>query len=534
MKTRLLLIILTLIPILASAQGEWDMLIKAQKEQTPYLMYSYNPYFKQNQFIEATPVCISLPTFSQASTQLPQPYWKGHDDAIKCYWRAWEITFSNLKNPTPENNFVSPYIDPAFNKNIFMWDCSFMTLFGRYGSRAFNFQGTLDNFYRKQHPDGFICREIYGLSGKDCFERHDPSSTGPNIMPWVEWEYFQNFNDTTRLTKVFDPLMAYCHWFKINRTWKDGSYYLSGWGCGMDNQPRVQSGYSEQFDNGHMSWIDATLQEIMANTMLIKMAKVLGREKEVEDFVQERDDLITFVNEKMWNTDLRYYVDRFRDGSLSKVQSIASYWALLAEAVPENRLNDFVAHLEDTTKFNRPHRIPTLAADCPQYDPKGGYWCGAVWAPTNYMVLRGLTTTGKYSELASKIGRNHHQQIVDVFNETGTFYENYAPESIKGNYRTEFVGWTGLVPISVLFEYVFGIQSNVPEDIIEWRVNLTDEFGINNYPFGTNGIVNLQCKARKSIQEKPSVKVSSNMDLTVRVIYDGGSYTITVKGKKQQ
>ena len=36
----------------------------------------------------------------------------------------------------------------------------FMTLFGRYGERAFTFMRTLDNFYAKQHPDGFICREI--------------------------------------------------------------------------------------------------------------------------------------------------------------------------------------------------------------------------------------------------------------------------------------------------------------------------------------------------------------------------------------
>ena len=91
-------------------------------------------------------------------------------------------------------------------------------MFGRYGSRAFNFQGTLDNFYRKQLPDGFICREIYGGTGQDCFERVDPSSTGPNIMPWVEWEYFLNFNDTTRLRKVFSPLLAYYKWFELNRT----------------------------------------------------------------------------------------------------------------------------------------------------------------------------------------------------------------------------------------------------------------------------------------------------------------------------
>jgi hypothetical protein len=36
-----------------------------------------------------------------------------------------------------------------------MWDSAFILLFARYGSRAFDFQRTLDNFYAKQHPDGY-------------------------------------------------------------------------------------------------------------------------------------------------------------------------------------------------------------------------------------------------------------------------------------------------------------------------------------------------------------------------------------------
>ena len=50
---------------------------------------------------------------------------------------------------------MSNYIDTAYNGNIFMWDSAFITLFGQYGRKAFDFMGTLDNFYAKQHVDGF-------------------------------------------------------------------------------------------------------------------------------------------------------------------------------------------------------------------------------------------------------------------------------------------------------------------------------------------------------------------------------------------
>ncbi|MEA4841447.1 MAG: hypothetical protein VB110_10655 [Bacteroidales bacterium] len=59
---------------------------------------------------------------------------------------------------------------------------------------------------------------------------------------------------------------------------------------------------------------------------------------------------------------------------------------------------------------------------------------------------------------------------------------------------------------------------------------MTDDFGVKQYPFGVNGLVDLRCKARKSTQNKPRITVSSNTDLTLDVIWTGGSYTIAVKG----
>ena len=123
------------------------------------------------------------------------------------YWHAWQIAVGNIRQPQEGSGFVSPYLDIAYNGNIFMWDASFMMMFARYGYRFFPFQRTLDNFYAKQHPDGFICREIRA-DGSDCFERYDPTSTGPNLLPWVELMYYRQFGDIDRLHKVFPDLSA--------------------------------------------------------------------------------------------------------------------------------------------------------------------------------------------------------------------------------------------------------------------------------------------------------------------------------------
>ena len=149
----------------------------------PYKLPYKNTYVKEvfvaeNEFRTAKPEHIKPRTFAEARKILPSPVWEGHEKEVEMYWHAWQIAVGNIRQPQEDSGFVSPYLDIAYNGNIFMWDASFMMMFARYGYRFFPFQRTLDNFYAKQHPDGFICREI-GADGSDCFERYDPTSTGP-------------------------------------------------------------------------------------------------------------------------------------------------------------------------------------------------------------------------------------------------------------------------------------------------------------------------------------------------------------------
>ena len=141
------------------------------KYRLPYKnTYLKEPFVTENAFRTAQPETIQPGTFEEARQILPNPTWSGHEKAIEMYWKAWQIAIRNIKAPEPGSGFVSSYLDVAYNGNIFMWDSAFMMMFARYGTRFFPFQRTLDNFYAKQHPDGFICREIKA-DGADCFER---------------------------------------------------------------------------------------------------------------------------------------------------------------------------------------------------------------------------------------------------------------------------------------------------------------------------------------------------------------------------
>ena len=494
-------------------------------------MLMNNPQVEKNTFINMPMEKAELPKYDEIKDRLPSPVWEGHDDAIACYYKAWQIAFRNLRQPVEGTGFVSNFIDTAFNDFLFMWDSSFIVMFGKYASHIFNFQRTLDNMYSHQHRDGFICREICEKENGEMWNHDSPDGTGPNVLPWSEWEYYKQTGDIDRLARVFDPLCAYHRWLQLNRSWPDGSYWSTGLACGMDNIPRLAPGFDVCHSHGFMSWIDACAQQYLSATILIDMSKVLGREDEVNWLKDEQELLYNTVNNTMWSEKDSFYYDKDRYGNLMGTKTVGTYWTLLAGLVPEERRDALVAHLDCEAEFKRPNRVPALSADHPAYNGEsGGYWRGGVWAPTNYMVLKGLEKYG-YDKLAHEIASDYLNNVVKVFNERGTLFENYSPERAeKGDARADFVGWTGLAPISIMFEYVFGIRSDAQNQKITWHVNLTERHGIEGLMLGDTK-VDLVCEARASADEKPVISVKSTSDITVEVVWSDKCEIIDVKGE---
>lgn len=512
-----------------------------ESEETPpkYNMPYKNTYVKEalvaeNEYRIAKPKITIPKSFEEAKNILPNPIWQGHDKEIEMYWKAWQIAIGNIRQPDEGSGFVASYLDVAYNGNIFMWDASFMMMFARYGYRFFPFQNTLDNFYAKQHPDGFICREIKA-DGADCFERYDPVSTGPNLLPWAEIQYYKQYGDTDRLNKIFPALCAYNKWLRLNRTWPNGTYWSSGWGTGMDNMPRVQSQYSMIFSHGHMVWLDACLQQILVDNILLEIGFYLERWQEIEDLEDEIKMLTKYIQDNMWDEKTGFLYDQYADGSLSTTKGIMAYWALQTDVLKKPQLDRLVQELNNPKTFNRPHRVPSLSADNPKYNAKGRYWQGGVWPGTNYMVITGLDKK-EYRKEAHDIAVNHYNNIFEVYKNTGTFWEYYSPESAEQGFmaRKDFVGWTGLPPIAVFIEYILGIRSDFSTNSVVWDVNQLEAHGIERYPFGPEGLVSFKVNKRSSADETPIITVDSTIAFDMTVYWGKDkSKKVSIKEGKQ-
>lgn len=501
-----------------------SMLLASEQEKLPKYNLPYkNTYAKEplvtdNEFRNAEAVLTPKPTYEQAVKVLPNPIWDNHQEEIDMYWAAWKIGVGNITDPLPDSKFINTYIDTAYNGNIFMWDTAFITMFTRYGERLFPFQQTIDNFYSHQHPDGFICREIKA-DGADCFERYDPTSTGPNLLPMSEMLYYKQTGDLDRLHKIFAPLSAYYMWLKKNHTWRDGSYWTSGWGSGMDNMPRIKSTYNPIYSHGHMVWVDATLQQIMTANDLMSIGFFTERWQEIEQLEDEMVKLKKYVREKLWDDETAFIYDLYDDDTKCPTMGIGAYWALHTDVLDKDQLDRFVAHLKDPETFYRPGVIPSIAANTPKYNPKGRYWQGGVWPNTNYMVLTGLRKQG-YEELAFELAVKHYKHIHEVFKKEGTFFEYYSPESMEEGFlaRKNFVGWTGLPPIAVFIEFILGISSSYVDGQVTWNINQTDRHGIERYPFGKDGSLSLVCKKRALASAAVEVEVTSDESFTLTLV----------------
>ncbi len=487
-------------------------------DKEPYVFE--NPYVKENIFLQRKAEKGILPKYEDIKDKLPRPVWQGRDDAIDLYNRTWEIAFSNLKSANEETGFVSDYIDNAFFSFSFMWDSCFMVMFGKYARHIFDFLKTLDNFYSHQHKDGYITRQLFQDTGDARFSKDDPASTGPNIFALVEWEYYNITKDAERLKKVFPPLLAYHRWLQLNRTWQSGGYWSTGLACGMDNQPRVPAEFSPLCSHGFMTWLDICCQQYINADILIKISEIIGREKDALWLKEEKKTLEKIINDNMWDEETAFYYDLLRDGRKNKVKSVGAYWTLMAKLVSKERADHFVAHLDNEKEFKRPFRIPSLSADHPEYEEYGDYWKGSVWAPTNYMVLKGLDKYGFHS-LAYDIASNYFENVLSVFKKDGTLYENYAPEHIeKGRpAQSEFVGWTGLASINIFIEYVLGIKYSAEDNKIIWHINKTEKHGIENLVIDGK-VVSLICEERKDKTEKPKITTSGCEDIKIEIIWN--------------
>jgi len=412
----------------------------------------------------------------------------------RMYDKALEITKGKVRGGDSEPFFKKPFVDAAFSDNIFLWDTCFIVCFAKYHLDELPVYQALDNFYDRMEEDGYICRE-YRKNGEPLWSKDHPVSINPPLLALAETEIYSVKKDKDRLRYAY-PILKKNFEFHIKRyQGEDKLFWGDTLGMGMDNIPRFPDGWTTDEGNGMTHhelgaklgkmggstaeerlnlfiadyvetlqgvWnkqgrlVDFTAQMAMFALQLKYIAQEIGETQDVPQFEAFHVEVKEALNSLCWNDRDGFYYD-LGHGEQVPRKHIGMYWALMGELVPEKKMDAFLAHLTNPDEFYRKTPLPALSADEEGYRGWGDYWLGGVWAPTSYMVIKGLTKIGK-DELAQDLAEKTYAAVAEVFNATGTFWENYAPDLISYGMpaKKDFCGWTGLVPIAIYHEYIKG------------------------------------------------------------------------------
>ncbi len=465
--------------------------------------------------------------FVYDKSKLPRPVLEGHDEWIKLYYKAWELAFRNVE-----------YLDRPGWKDImtcmpgvgiiWQWDSCVMTFITNYSNGTLNAFNNLDDLYMlRRESDGFMSMAYVIETGEPAYGER----INPPLMAWAEWEHYRITGDGSRLGRVL-PALEGIYSFIENKRRRDTCdlYWFEDPGSsGMDNSPR--GGYfARHLDGSDVCHVDLACQQALSADRLGKICDFLGLPEKAEFYRKEKDRINALINEFHWSHKAGWYFDFFsRDERGQRVKLIgsktaAAFWALLGGAADHEKRSVMRSHMFDPGEFFTKIPFASLSRDDLNYDPAGGYWLGGVWPPTNYAAVRGLCETGS-RELARAAVVRVLEGMAAVMEDPayGGIWECYAPEEYRpsttedgGLVRSEFVGWGGLAPITMLIENVIGLHFDAPSDTVTFNLDGRERCGLENVIFNGNTL-SVRCAEYQSFRDKTVIETEAEKPFRLRV-----------------
>ncbi len=340
----------------------------------------------------------------------------------------------------------------------YLWDSAFISLVWKYWDMKIASEillPLLDN----QAADGRIPHFASFLS--------QSNMTQPPLIAWA----ITNLEvDSQYLKKVYPKLKKYNLWLYENRRLKNGLFFWQhSYESGIDNSPRfTDRSEKEKRDLTRIAAIDLNSYIVLQNQSLVSIAEKLKTEEPLNEykedialFQQKNEDLIKLIQKYLWDEDLGLFFDfDIIDEQRIAINTIASFFPLIAGIPTESQVKKLVQHLENPEEYNTLIPLPTVAMNDRTFVKDT--WRGPVWLNTAYLVIKGLERYQKL-ELSQQFASKLITGVFKTWKNEGSIYEFYDPERFdiieltrkKGNLYKQitignkpvknFVGWTGLV-----------------------------------------------------------------------------------------
>jgi len=291
----------------------------------------------------------------------------------------------------------------------YLWDACFTNL----GVAHFNERLASDYLVALcecQEPDGKIPQFA-------CPTWNRPDESQPPLIAWSAWRLYERFGNKELIRDVYGPLCRMVDWWFAKRD-DDGDGVV-------EYQHRLESGWddSPRFDNGRIAGVDLNSYLNQEMQMLAKMAPVLGRDSESEEWSRRAMEHARLVYARLFDRSDGLFYDRLvAEDRLHKVLTPASFTPLwVGLPVPRDVAHDMIIrYLVNPKHFFGSRPFPVVAYSDRNYK-SDTWWRGPVWVNIAWIMVDILHKFGFEREKNEAI-----RKIIDMMARNDEIYELYS------------------------------------------------------------------------------------------------------------
>ncbi|SHK31050.1 hypothetical protein SAMN02745248_02267 [Hathewaya proteolytica DSM 3090] len=234
------------------------------------------------------------------------------------------------------------------------------------------------------------------------------------------------------LEKIYQPMCLWTRWWLDFNDFNHNGVpqYKHGNDCGWDN--------STVFHNGvPIESPDLLSFLILQFEFLALVAEKLGKHEESKKHYETAKENLVLLIKHFWTKD--GFVARHNNGSICNTGDSLLLFVpiILGKRLPSYIRDYLVSGLKEEGRFFTENGLATESVKSPFYEPDG-YWRGPIWAPSTFLIVRGLEACGEF-EFAWEIKK----RFCEMCNKEG-MAENFDAISGEG-LRDKAFTWTSSV-----------------------------------------------------------------------------------------
>lgn len=222
---------------------------------------------------------------------------------------------------------------------------------------------------------------------------------------------------------------------------------------GLDDYPRAQPPHPGELHVDLMSWMG------LMTRSLKRIAAELSERDDSLKYAQIETAIIRNLDDLHWSEGHRTFCDATIDAWEDSVhvchKGYISVFPFMTGTIAADspRLGHILDLISDPEQLWSDYGIRSLSRQDDNYGSAENYWRSPVWMNMNYLIVANLLkiaqTDGPHKAQATTIYNDLRKNLVNtVYNsweETGFAWEQYNPETGKGQRTQHFTGWTSLV-----------------------------------------------------------------------------------------